>query len=217
VELGRAAQGLAATLVGGALSGMVHERDAGVKFTLQLAQVGEEGSDVGGGVFVDTMQTNEGVEHEEFRLQQGDRGGQRLSIVVAVEPERRHGYEMDIEAFEVNAGRSGNALEAPADNQRIILGSEQQHGTALTGRKAAQARGARGNGDGKIESQEGLATFWFAADDSDCLVTPQTFDQPARRGGWSGCELRGAQGRQGIHGRTPARRGLRPSGANTSK
>jgi hypothetical protein len=43
---------------------MVHERDTGVKFTLQLAQVGEERSDVGGGVFVDAMQTHEGIEHE---------------------------------------------------------------------------------------------------------------------------------------------------------
>ena len=41
VELGRAAQGLAAALVGGALSGLMYERDSGVMVTLQVAQVRE--------------------------------------------------------------------------------------------------------------------------------------------------------------------------------
>jgi hypothetical protein len=74
------------------------------------------------------MHTNEGVEHEKFRLQQDDRGGQRLSIVVAVEPERRHGDEVDVEVFEVGAGNGGNALEAPAHHKGIVLGGEQPSG-----------------------------------------------------------------------------------------
>lgn len=217
MELGRAAQGLTAALVGGALSGVMDERDSGVKVTLEVAQVGEERSDLGGGVFVDAMQAHEGIEHEQFRLQPGDGGGQRLSIVVAVEPQRRHGDEMDVEAFEVDAGRGGDALEAPAHDARIILGGEQQHGATLSGGKAAQAWTPGGDGDGKIESEEGLTTFGLTADDADRLGAPQAFDQPARRTGWSGGELRGAQGWQRRHGRVPARRGLRVSAANTSK
>jgi hypothetical protein len=157
------------------------QRDSGVKLTLQVAQIGEERSDLGGGVFVDAMQANEGVEHEQFRLQLGDRGGQRLPIVVAVEPERRHGDEVHVEAFEVDAGCGGNALQALAHDEGIILGSKHQHGTTLTGWKAAQAGGTGGDGDGKIESEEGFTTFGFAADDSDRLGAPQAFDQPARR------------------------------------
>ena len=181
MELGRAAQGLTAALVGGALAGVMDQRDSGVKLTLQVAQVGEERSDLGGGVFVDAMQANKGVEHEQFRLQLGDRGGQRLPIVVAVEPERRHGDEVHIEAFEVDTGCGGNALQALAHDAGIILGSKHQHGTTLTGWKAAQAGGTGGDGDGKIESEEGFTTFGFAADDSDRLGAPQAFDQPARR------------------------------------
>jgi hypothetical protein len=217
VELGRAAQGLAATLVGGTLSGVMYERDSGVKVTLEMAQIGEERSDFGGGVLVDAMQTHEGVEHQQFRSQVGDRGRQRLSVVVTIEPEDGHGDEVDVEVLEVNTGDGGDAFEAPSHDDGVILGGEQQHGTTLTGRKAAQAGGTGGNGDGNIESQEGLAAFWFPTDDSDRLGAPQTFDQPTRRGGWSGSELRGSQGRQRLHERTPARRGLRPSGANTSK
>jgi|SRR6516164_1588014 len=217
MELGRAAQGLPAALVGGALAGMMDERNSGMEITLQVAQEGEEWSDLGGGVFVDAMQANEGIEHEQFRLQLCDRGGQRLSVVVVIEPERGHTDEVDVEAFEVDAGHGGNSLEAPAHDEGRILGGEQQCGTTLSGWEAAQAGAAGGHGDGEIEGQEGLAAFGFAADDSDRLSAPQAFDQPARRGGWSGGDLRGAQGWQGFHGRVPARRSLRASGANSSK
>ncbi len=217
MELGRAAQGLTAALVGGALSGVMDEGDGSVKVTLQVAQVSEERSDLGGGVFVDAMQANEGIEHEQFRLQLGDGGGQRLSIVVAVEPQRRHGDEVDIEAFEVGAGCGGNSLEAPAHDEGIILGGEQQHRTALTDWKASQAGATGGNRDGKIESEEGFAALGFPADDPDRLGAPQAFDQPILGAGGSCGELCGAHGRQGRHGRAPGRRGLRPSGANTSK
>jgi len=86
-----------------------------------------------------------------------------------------------VEAFEVDTGCGGNALQALAHDAGIILGSKHQHGTTLTGWKAAQAGGTGGDGDGKIESEEGFTTFGFAADDSDRLGAPQAFDQPARR------------------------------------
>jgi hypothetical protein len=162
MELGRAAQGLPAALVGGALAGMMDERDSGMEVTLQVAQVGEEWSDLGGGVFVDAMQASEGVKHEQFRLQLGNRGGQGLTVVVAIEPQRGHGDEVDVEAFEVDAGHGGNSLEALAHDEGRIFGGEQQHRTALTGWEAAQAGAAGGNRDGKIESQEGLAALGCA-------------------------------------------------------
>ena len=80
-----------------------------------------------------------------------------------------------------SAGCGGNALQALAHDEGIILGSKHQHGTTLTGWKAAQAGGTGGDGDGKIEREEGFTTFGFAADDSDRLGAPQAFDQPARR------------------------------------
>jgi hypothetical protein len=172
VELGGAAQGLAAALVGSSLSGVMYERDSGVEVTLQVAQVGEERSDLGGSVLVDAVQTHEGIEHQQFWTQEGDGGGQRLSIVVAVESECRHGDEVNVEVFEVDAGNGGNTLETLSHDEGIILSGEQQHGTALIGREATQASGTRGNGDGKIESQKGLAALWFATNDSDRLGAP---------------------------------------------
>jgi len=163
---------LAAALVGGAFAGVMDERDSGVEVTLQIAQVGEEWCDLGSGVFVDAMQANEGVEHEQFRLQLSDRGGQRLSVVLAIEPERRHGDEVNVEAFEVDAGGGGNSFEALTDDEGCILCREQQHGTTLAGWEAAQAGATGGNGDGKIESQEGLAALRFPSNDSDRLSTP---------------------------------------------
>lgn len=187
--------------------------------TLQAAQIGQERSDLGGDVFVDAMQAREGVEHEQFRLELSDGGGQRLLMVVAIEPQCRHGDEVDIEVLEVDGCGGGNALEARAHDVRGILGGEQQYGTALTGWKVAQAKGSGGDGDGKVECQERLTALGLAADDSDRLGAPQALDEPILRGGGgrTGIDLCGAHGWQGLHERAPARRGLRLSGANTSK
>lgn len=64
VQLGGAAQGLAGTGVGCALLGVVDQQDSGFEAALQLAQEGEQGRDIGGGVFIDAVQADEGIEDE---------------------------------------------------------------------------------------------------------------------------------------------------------
>jgi hypothetical protein len=51
VQLGGAAEGLAGAEVGGALAGMVDEEDGAVEVALEVARIGEQGGDLGGGVF----------------------------------------------------------------------------------------------------------------------------------------------------------------------
>jgi hypothetical protein len=73
VQLRRAAQGLAGAGVA-ALAGVVDERDGAAEAALQLAQVGEQRGDLGGGVLVDAVQPHEGVEDDEARPQAFDLG-----------------------------------------------------------------------------------------------------------------------------------------------
>jgi hypothetical protein len=74
---------------------------------------------------------------------------------------------MDVEAREVGAGSGGDALKAPSDDMRGILGGKQQDGTALPGRKTAQARRTGSTGDGEIQGEERFSTLGLAADNAD--------------------------------------------------
>lgn len=64
VELRRAAQSLAVAEASGALLGVVDDDDGEMMLTLEMAQKGEQGSDLGGRVFIAAMQSDEGIEDE---------------------------------------------------------------------------------------------------------------------------------------------------------
>jgi hypothetical protein len=206
----------------GALDRRAHERrpcGRGARGRLQCcggaqsAQIGKQWCDLGDQVLVDAVQANQRIEHQEFGFEACNGGLKGLLVLVAIEPECGHGDDVDVELLEVGAGGISDALEAMPDDVRGVLGGKQQHGAALTGREAAQARRAGGDGDG----EEGFAAFGFAADDADGLGASQTLDEPSlpavlRRG-----ELCGTRCWQHCHGRVPVRRGLRVSGAKTSK
>src|SRR5271166_3873864 len=98
--------------MGGALAGMVDEGDGGVVVALQGAQIGQERRDLTGDVLIDGVQAHKGVENEELGLQVSDGSLQGLLVFSAIESQSRDGDDMDIEAFEVDAGGVGDALEA---------------------------------------------------------------------------------------------------------
>src|SRR5262249_57674816 len=72
VELGGPAQSLAAADSTGAFLGMVDDDDGEIVSPLQFTQPSEERRNLARGVFVDAMQTHEGIEHEHARSQPGD-------------------------------------------------------------------------------------------------------------------------------------------------
>jgi len=57
----------------------------------------------------------------------------------------------------------------------------------------AQAGDGCGNGDGKVESEEGFAAFGLTADDADGLAHPQSLDEPGVPGLLGFGEERGAK------------------------
>jgi hypothetical protein len=124
VEFGRPSERLATTLVGGAFAGMVHQRYGSAVAALQAAQISEQWGDLGREVLIDTVQTNQRVEHKQFGFEAGDRGVKRPLLLGVIEPKGRHGDDMDVEAVEVGAGGSGDALEALSQDVGI-LGGEQ--------------------------------------------------------------------------------------------
>lgn len=74
VHLRGAAESLPGPDGTGSLACVVHEQDGGVKAPLELPEVVEQRSDIGHGVFIGTVQPDEGVEDEQSGLQALDRG-----------------------------------------------------------------------------------------------------------------------------------------------
>ena len=139
VEFGRPPERLATTFMGGAFAGMVHQHYRSAVVALQAAQISEQWGDLGSEVLVDTVETNQRVEHKQFGFEAGDRGVKRPLLFGVIEPKGRRGDDMDVEAVEVGAGGRGDALEALSHDLRGILGGEQQDGATLSGHEVAQA------------------------------------------------------------------------------
>jgi hypothetical protein len=69
--------------------------------------------------------------------------------------------------------------------------------------EASEEGGTRGNGDGHVQGEPGLAGFWSAADEADGAIRPQTLDEPGLSGRLGG-EPREASDREGVcHGPCP--------------
>ena len=164
VELRRSTERLTSAFMGSALAGMVHQRHGGAVMALQAAQITEKRSDLGSEVLIDRVQTDQWVEYEQFWLEGGDSGVERLLMLEVIEPKSGHSNDVDLEAVEVGARSGGDALETLAHDVRGIFGSKQQDGTTLSGWEAAQAGRAGGDGDGKSEREERFSTLGFATD-----------------------------------------------------
>src|SRR5262244_501897 len=104
--------------MGGTLTHMMHEGNGGGVIALQAAQIGEQGGDFRGDVLVDGMQTHQRVKQDEVRPEKSHGRLQGLLVLLAIEPQRRHGDDMDIEALEFDARGMGNALETTSDDLR---------------------------------------------------------------------------------------------------
>jgi hypothetical protein len=218
VEFGRSPERLATPFMGGSFASMVHQYYGSAVVALQAAQISEQWGDLGSEVLIDTMQTNQRIEHKQFGFEASDRGVKRPLLLGVIEPKGRHGDDVDVEAVEVGAGCGGDALEALSHDVWGILGGEQQDGATLPGHKVAQAGGAGSHRDGKIQCEKGFSAFGFATDNTDGLRTPQTFDQPRLFLGLRRGELRRTGCWQSLHGRVAPMRRLRGSGgAKTSK
>lgn len=219
VELGGAAKCLSGAC-GGGFAGMVDENDSGAQAALELAEEVEEWGDLGRGILVDAMETDERIEHEEPGAQGIDGLAQAVAVGRSVEAEHRDGDDMDVERIERDAGSRGDTGEALADHGERVLGREEEHGPGDVRRKLAQARCAGGDGDSEIEGEEGLAALGLAAEDADRLVEPEGLDEPAWAVG-GGLDLAGTAGGELRHCLVLAGAclvGLRVSGlVNTSR
>ena len=95
VQLRAAAQRLPAAHGARAFAGVMDQHDREREAALQLAQVGEQRGDLRGGVLIDAMQADEGIEDEQERAEGGDGGLQLVAVVGEIEPEAGRGDDVN--------------------------------------------------------------------------------------------------------------------------
>jgi hypothetical protein len=191
------------------LSGVVNEYDGEMEPALKLAQVPEDGGDLGGEVLVDSVKPDEGVEEKEPRPEAVNGIDEAFLVQLGVEPQRRRSDHVDIEFCKNELEMGADAFEPGADDVQGVFGGVEEDPALARDRKMSQARRAGGDGDGHIEDEETLATLGLASDDADGLVGPEALDEPSSFGR-GGAELVSALDRQRIHewaGRREARLG----------
>src|ERR671922_2745206 len=89
VKIGRAAQTVTGAAIGGyVFARMMDERNGRARLALQEAEVSEQCGDLAGGVFIDRMKANQGIENEKNGTMEHERGFEALLIGSAVQTQR---------------------------------------------------------------------------------------------------------------------------------
>ncbi len=137
VQLRRSAQRLAGAGAA-ALARVVDQRDGAAERALQLAQIGEQRRDLGGGVLINAVQADEWVEDDESRPQVFDLGEQPCAVGRDVEADDRIDDDVDIEAVPGDLCRCADPLQA-----RARCGARPRRRRAAPGRawRPGSARG----------------------------------------------------------------------------
>ncbi|HQP45073.1 MAG TPA: hypothetical protein PLV66_15510 [Thermoanaerobaculales bacterium] len=178
VEITGAAQGLA-WLVCRGLADVVDQDDGDRVATLQLAEPVEQEGDVASGVLVGVMETDQGIEDEQSRLEPVEGGGQALLVLGVVEPEAGLGDQTEREPLEVvDPSDLGDAGGSVLDGFRRVFGCIHQDVPLLTDGEASEAREAGSDSDSQLEGEPGFAALGRAADEADGLVCPEVVDKP---------------------------------------
>jgi hypothetical protein len=149
--------------VAGAFAGMVDEDDGDGIAPLQVPQIGEQWRHLAADVLVDLVEADEGVENEQTRFQPGDGLLETGAVGIEVEAQAGSGDDLDIEIDKIEAGGGADAVEPAPHDMQGVLGSVEQDASGPLHGEAAQAGCAGGDGDGKVEGEEGFAAFWLAA------------------------------------------------------
>ena len=202
VQVGAAAQCQAGALCVGGFAGVMDQSHCGMKAPLQDSQRMQDGGDFCGDVFIDAVQSGQRVQDQQSRLDALHGLEQQLSVMIKVQAQLLGIEDVDVEALEVGGTGLCDAVESVCDNVPGIFCSEQQHGSGIVDREALQARFCGSDGDCEMQCEKRLAAFRLTADDADCLLLPQRFDQPAGLG-FGCCHGRGCPGVETVTGVGP--------------
>ena len=173
------------------LAHVVDDEDGDGMAALHLADKSEEGRDVRAAVFVQTVQSHQGVEQQELRAQTRERCVESLLIGLEIESDRVGCDDVEIEGVEVELAVGAEGAEALAYARKGVLGEVDEGGASLVDGEAIEARGTGRDADGEVESKPALCRFRLSSAEADGLVSPDVLHEPVRAG-LEGGQLEGA-------------------------
>ena len=199
MQVGAASQCLSGAL-GGGFAGVMDDSHCGMEAPLQVSQRIEDGGDFSGDVFIDAVQSGQRVQDQQSRLNALHGLEQQLSVMIKVESQLLGIEDLDVETLEADAAGLRDAVQPVCDDAPGVFCGEQQHRSGMLHGEALQARFCRRDGDCQMQCEKRLAAFRLAADDADCLLQPQRFDQPVGLGfRWGhGCRCPGVETVAGV-------------------
>jgi hypothetical protein len=156
----------------------MNEHDGQVKLTLEFAQKGEQRADLRGVVFVDAMQTDQGIQDEQDGLVLLDGLSQALPVSGGVQSQGGCGDDFDGQCFKIHLSSASDPLEALTHHREGVFGWKDQHFAGAANWELAQTGCAGSHADGYIQGEKAFAAFGFAAKDANGLIGPKALDQP---------------------------------------
>jgi len=129
VKVATPTQGLT-TMCADALAHVMDDKDGDGMAALHLAEKAEEGRDVRAAVFVQTVQSHQGIEPQELRAQTRERGVEPLLIGLQIESDRVGCGDVEIECVEVELAVGAEGAETLAYAREGVFGEvDEARGT----------------------------------------------------------------------------------------
>jgi hypothetical protein len=174
------------------------EEDGEIVVALDGAERAEDSGDLGGGVFVDAGQADEGIEHEQAGALAIDDRPQAVEVLLSIEAQGGDVEQIDGEWIDGESGDGGEPVKAGPQGVQAVFGAVEENGAAETGR-SSEHLGVGGHGESDLGGQEGLSHLGGSAQDADSGGQPEIFDQPLLVG-WQGFDLGEMPSRERLHG-----------------
>jgi hypothetical protein len=185
----------------------VDEGDCEVVATVELTEEAEEAGDIGGGVFIEAVKSDEGIEDQEPGLEGSEGVIEGDLIALEVEAETGSGDDVEVEAGEGEAAVVGELVDAVAELGEGVLGEIDDGGSRGIHLEVAEAGGAGSHRDGEVEAEPGFAGLGRATNDADGRSPPELPYKPAHVL-WLGVD---GMNREGGQGGGHGQRDLRPA------
>jgi hypothetical protein len=180
VEVSGASEGLT-ELCAVLFAHVVDEDDGHLESALQFTQEAEQCGDVGAGVLIGAVQSDQRVQKKKSRCQMFDGIDELGSIGVEVESQGGGVDDVEVEALDIEIPAVADSLDSLSDHGSGIFCEVDEGGAFSLYLEVSETRRAGGDAEGEVESEPGFAALWRAADDAHGLLSPQVFYEPSLR------------------------------------
>jgi len=138
----------------------VDEDDGHLGGALELPEVGQDGGDRARVILVLGMKADEGVEEQQAWPNRLHGGVESSTVFLAIEAKGRGGDEVEVGLMQTDPAVLTEPLDACPCALEGVLGQIEQSGAGLVDGEGTQAGSTRGDAEGEIEREPGLADFW---------------------------------------------------------